>query len=30
MLNPANTASASYYKIASDEFITFQWNLTSL
>ena len=30
ILNPANTAEASYYKIASEEYITFQWNLTSL
>ncbi|KAK4688680.1 hypothetical protein P7C73_g1416, partial [Tremellales sp. Uapishka_1] len=28
--NPASTASASYYKIAQDSFITFGWNLTSL
>ena len=27
---PPSTASASYYKIAKDEFITFGWNLTSL
>jgi len=30
ILQPANTASASFYKIAENEFITFKWNLTSL
>ena len=27
---PPSTASASYYKIAQNEYITFGWNLTSL
>jgi len=30
ILQPANSAAASFYKIAQNEFITFKWNLTSL